>query len=145
MDKYSGPPLASPAEQQAAFSPDGRWMAYRSDESDRWEIYIQPFPGTGQKWQVSTSGGVEPTWRSDGKELYFVSGDSIMSADVRPSGTSLAIGTPHALFQTKLPRMERNRFVVSPDGRKFLVVVSADQEPNSITVMLNWRSILNTR
>lgn len=81
-----------------AFSRDGRWIAYQSTESGRYEIYVQPFPGPGGKWQVSTEGGLRPKWSRNGRELFFRSGNRMMAAPVAP-GPTFTAGTPRVLFE----------------------------------------------
>jgi serine/threonine protein kinase len=134
-------------ETNALFSPDGRWVAYNSDESGTPEIYVRPFPPAGGKWQVSTRGGVQPAWSSDGKELYYVAPDGkIMAAEVKP-GSVFAAGLPAALFDAGL-RPEgltesRSSFVVTPDGQRFLVNTNAEEAAHiPITVVVNWTSEL---
>src|SRR6185503_11871023 len=92
--------LDSPFNQhQARFSPDGRWVAYTSDESGRNEVYVQPFPDpSGGKWMVSREGGTQPRWRRDGKELYYLSFDSRLTAVEVNAGQAFQAGTPKALF-----------------------------------------------
>ena len=90
-------------EGSVAFSPDGHWVAYQSDESGRHEIYVRPFPGPGGQWQISTTGGKDPRWRPDGKELYYIAPDSrLMAAPIASSGTALQPGLPTALFQPRI-------------------------------------------
>jgi len=131
-------------EDKAHPSPDGHWLAYRSNESGETQVYIQPFPPTGGKWQVSTKGGDEPQWRADGKELFYVAGDVITAADIKTAGNGIQIGVPHALFQTKLENAtRRNRYLATADGQRFLVLVPEDQrEPPGFTVIVNWPSLL---
>ena len=82
--------LAGPYNlEQAQFSPDGRFIAYRSRESGSWEVFVQPFPANGKKWQISNAGGNEPQWRGDGKELFYYSGSALMSVDIRQNGGEL--------------------------------------------------------
>jgi hypothetical protein len=132
-------------EQNGVFSPDGKWVAYESNESGRNEIYVRPFPGPGGQWQVSTQGGSVPRWRADGPvgkyELYYLGPDQkLMAAGVTAQGTSLAPGTPEALFQTHITvNPNRQSYDVGRDGR-FLVVTdleSASTEP--IHLLQNWR------
>jgi Tol biopolymer transport system component/predicted Ser/Thr protein kinase len=128
-------------EANGVFSPDGKWVAYESDESGRDEIYVRPFPGPGGQWQVSTAGGSMPRWRADGKELYYLSPDQkLMAAGVTVQGASLAPGTPEALFQTHVTvNTNRQPYDVGRDGR-FLIateVESASTEP--IHLLLNWK------
>ena len=127
------------AESHAHFSPDGRWIAYASTESGRTEIYVQSFPPTGGKWQVSSSGGAQPHWRRDGRELFFMAPDrKLMAVSVKP-GAALEFGTPEPLFQTRVSNFTSpNRYDVSADGQRFLVNSSAGESSSAITVILNW-------
>jgi hypothetical protein len=142
------------SEGQGRLSPDGRWMAYVSDETGPYEVYVQPFPTSGAKWRISTSGGLQPRWRRDGKELLYLAGDVatgtvIMAAEVRAPASTFAAGVPKVLFTTRLsggflgsPGASggaRQRFAVSPDGQRFLILSAvAGTDPNPITVVLNW-------
>jgi Tol biopolymer transport system component len=138
--------LATPfSEDQAHLSPDGHWLAYRSNESGTIQIYIQPFPATGGKWQVSTTVGTEPQWRADGKELYYIAGQSLMAVEIEPAGDSPKIGVPHKLFDTRVtPGSTRNRFVATSDGQRFLVLAPKDEAaaPPAFTVLMNWQGLL---
>ncbi len=134
-------------ETHAQFSPDGRWVAYASDESGRAEVYVQSFPASGGKWQVSTSGGDQPHWRRDGKELFYLAPDKRLMAGPVAAGASFEAGAPVALFPTRVPRADltgdRNHFAVTPDGQRFLVnnlLEEGNTQP--ITLVLNWASAL---
>ncbi|HEV8588252.1 MAG TPA: protein kinase [Pyrinomonadaceae bacterium] len=121
-------------------SPDGRWIAYASSESGRTEIYIQSFPPAGGKWQVSTTGGAQPRWRRDGKELYFMTPErTLMAVDVK-LGATFEMGTPKPLFQTSVSSFESpNRYDVSADGQRFLVNSSINETSRTpIVVIVNW-------
>jgi serine/threonine protein kinase len=127
-------------ENQAAISPDGRWVAYRSNKSGRSEIYLATFPQLSGDWQVSVNGGEEPQWRHDGKELFFTDQDRrLMAAEVNTgSGTFESAGAPKLLFETQLILEKgRNRFVVTGDGQRFLVITPLTP-PVLINVTLNW-------
>ena len=103
-------------------------------------MYVQSFPPAGGKWQVSTDGGAQPRWRRDGKELYFMSPDrKIMAVDVK-LGTTFEMGTPKALFQTRVTNFTSpNRYDVTADGQRFLVNSSVEENSrNPIVVILNW-------
>ncbi len=100
-------------------SPDGRWLAYRSEESGRREVYVQPFPGLEGKWQVSTSGGQTPVWAQSGRELYYVSPDGKLMAVEVETGARFRAGTPRALFQGPY---ETSSYDVAPDGTRFLMI-----------------------
>jgi len=124
------------------FSPDGRWIAYSSDESGRREVYIQPFPATGAKWQISVDGGLLPKWRADGKEIFYVTGDNgkMMSAAVEASGGTFSAAIPQALF---VARNGRGAYDVSADGQRFLMLHRLEEETSpAITVVLNWTAEL---
>jgi serine/threonine protein kinase len=128
-------------EAQARFSPDGKWVAFSSNESGRFEIYAQPFPPTGAKWQVSTGGGAQPQWRKDGKELYFLGLDRRLTAVEIRNKEVLEMDAPRPLFQTQVAALAggRNVYAASADGQRFLLVKPlADATP--ITVVLNWAS-----
>jgi len=124
-------------------SPDGRWVAYSSFESGRSEVYVQAFPESTEKWQISPKGGTEPYWRGDGKELFYVENSTIMSVSVSPVG-SLSTAIPRPLFAAPFRAgILRNRYVASPDGRRFLVNVTTEDPASSlIPVVLNWASEL---
>jgi Tol biopolymer transport system component len=130
--------------QRAQLSPDGRFLAYRSTESGSEEIYVQPFPPSGAKWQVSTSGGAEAFWREDGKQLFYVSDSKLMMVPVETRGGRFEVGVPHSLFDLQLTAdPARNRIVGVGNGRRFLVNMSvSSSEPGSMTVLLNWPALL---
>src|SRR5262249_29206426 len=130
-------------EQSGQFSPNGRWVAYETNESGRFEIVVQSFPVETGKWHVSTAGGIQPRWRPDGKELYFVSPDGkLMAASVTTSGATFTVGTPVALFPVMLPPglgANRHQYAVSRDGR-FLINEPVDKSTTTpITLILNWK------
>ena len=137
-------PLLKEAFNQmgARLSPDGHWLAYESDESGEFEIFVRSFPASSDRWQVSAGGGAQPRWRRDGKELFYVSPDrKIMSLEVRP-GSPLETGKPHGLFQTRiLPQVEaRNHYDVTADGQRFIVNSRRPEDAFlPITVVVNWR------
>jgi Tol biopolymer transport system component/predicted Ser/Thr protein kinase len=137
-DKY----LATSAEEMHGnFSPDGHLVAYTSNESGKFEVYVQTFPQlTDVKKQVSTGGGYEPRWRADGREIYYLSEDRKLMAV--PVGPGPSFGVPQALFQTRVPpgvTANRGHYVPSRDGQRFLVnTESGDASPSPITVVLNW-------
>jgi Tol biopolymer transport system component len=136
-------------ESVPRFSPDGRWLAYTSNESSRYEIYVQPYPGPGGKWQVSTEGGTEPTWNHNGRELFYRSGDKMMAVEVTTQ-PGFAAGKPRMLFQGPYERSPATspNYDVSPDGQRFLMLKSADtgeSAPTQINVVLNWFEELKRR
>jgi serine/threonine protein kinase len=123
------------------FSPNGRWIAYTSDESGKDEVYAETFPERRDKWPISKGGGSEPMWRRDGKELFYLAGDNIMAVDVKTSGDQFQPGIPRAVIVGAgvFGDTQRNRYVVTADGQRFLIVSSAEQGPPSpITVVMNW-------
>jgi len=129
------------------FSPDGKWVAYSSNESGRWEIYVTSFPEAHGKWQVSNTGGDQPRWRGDGRELFYLSSDSkIMSVPVK-TGSNFDAGTPTALFQANPREMiatsELFSYDVSNDGQKFLINTQLKTEMTPMSVVLNWSAKLN--
>jgi Tol biopolymer transport system component len=136
-------------ETQGQFSPDGRWIAYVSNESGLNEVYVAPFDDTGGvpagKWQVSTNGGGAPRWRPDGKEIFFLTSDSmLMAAEVSARGSALEVGAVKPLFSIRPPATPRSNYQVSTDGRRFLVNMGPVQTaaPTPITVVLNWTADL---
>ncbi len=130
--------------RNAQFSPDGKWVAYSSNETGNWEVYVSPFPSGTSKWQVSRGGG-EPRWRRDGKELFYLSAEGKMMAVPLRLGSSFEAGSPVVLFQTHLrqPISAQDVFSydVTGDGQKFLINTKVD-EPNAapLSIILNWAS-----
>jgi Tol biopolymer transport system component len=130
---------------QGRFSPDGRFVAYTSNESGRNEVYVQPFPeASGGKWMVSKGGGSQPRWRRDGKELFYVSADSRLTAVEVSLNPAFQHGSPKALFHAPLRAATGNVtcYDVTADGKKFLVSKAQDEvtpaQASPITVVLNW-------
>jgi Tol biopolymer transport system component len=141
--------LKAPAVlRNAQFSPEGKWVAYASNETGKWEIYVTSFPDARGKWQISAGGGEQPRWRNDGKELFFLSLDGKMMAAPVTTGANFDAGTPVTLFQStpRQPVLVYDLFVydVSRDGQRFLIntqVKQADSAPMS--VILNWPAKLD--
>jgi Tol biopolymer transport system component len=133
-------------ERVPRLSRDGRWIAYTSDESGAWEVYVQTFPPAGGKWQISTNGGYNPDWRGDGKELFYVSADKKMTAvEVKGDGTTFQRGVPKPLFDLRIPNFFdiRARFAVTADGQKFLINnFVGENSAAPIAVVLNWTADL---
>jgi eukaryotic-like serine/threonine-protein kinase len=140
----NSPFLKAPSTiKNGQFSPDGKWVAYASNESGKWEVYVTSFPEAKGKWQVSNGGGEQPRWRGDGKELFFLSADGKMLAAPVKLGTNFDTGTPAVLFQANAREMvatsEQIMYDVSADGQRFLIntqVKNAEARPMS--VVLNW-------
>src|SRR5688572_21430293 len=141
-DRKPFPVLQTPfAESDPRFSPDGRWLAYASDETGRREVYVQSFPTGGGKWQISTAGGSDPRWRADGRELFYRSNRLLMAVPVS-AGESFEAGTPVVLFDTK-----SGAHVFAPDasGERFLVLAPTGKEAPPMTVLLDWTARLEKK
>ncbi len=142
--------LRTPFNESAPrFSPDGRWLAYISDESGRYEVYVQPYPGPAGKWLVSTEGGTEPVWNPNGRELFFRSGDKMMAVEITTQ-PAFSAGKPKVLFEGKyLPTPATfPNYDATADGIRFLMVKASEQEaaaPTQINVVLNWFEELKRR
>jgi serine/threonine-protein kinase len=120
-------------ELAPVFAPDGKWIAYASDESGRFEIYVRPFPGPGGKWQVSTDGGTEPVWARSGKEIFYRSERRMMAVPVQ-AGPTFAPGTAQRLFEGDYEFSHRNHpnYDVSPDGQRFLMLKNESAASTSV-------------
>jgi eukaryotic-like serine/threonine-protein kinase len=138
--------IATPADERSGkLSPDGRWIAYVSNESGRPEVYVQPFPATGTKWQVSTGGGLQPNWQRDGRRLYYLAHDRyLMAVQLDPDGTDFRTGG-RTLFRTRVVGGERVShgalYAVSRDPERILVSTSTGRVV-PVTVALNWDAAL---
>jgi eukaryotic-like serine/threonine-protein kinase len=131
-------------DRNGQFSPDGRWVAYVSDESGRLEIYAVPFPGPGGKWQVSTGGGSGPHWSADGTELFYVTGDrDLMTVEVK-SGSEFQASSPKPLFSLS-SLTPVTVFEVSRDGRRFLQGIPREATGSPVTLVLNWTAELGKK
>src|SRR5262249_48801019 len=132
-DKKPFPFLKTPFdERNGQFSPDGKWIAYQSNESGRFEIYVQPFPGPGGKLQVSNNGGAQPRWNKNGKEIFYVSLDSkMMVASVKSSSDGqLLTAIPAVLFPARIAAaaaFNKQQYAVSADGQRFLINLAAGE------------------
>ena len=127
------------------FSPDGHWVAYASNESGRQEVYVQPFPGPGGKWMISTSGGAFPRWSRSGHELFYLNGYKVMSVTVETKPTFKA-GTPQLLFENS-SYGSLGDYDVAPDGKHFVMITQEDVNatPNELNVVVNWTEELKRR
>jgi hypothetical protein len=130
-------------EAQGRFSPNGRWVAYASDESGRFEVYVRPFPAASGQTQISIAGGMEPEWRRDGKELFYISADRKLTAvPVTTDGATFSAGAPHALFDVEVAEANPpypTDYAVTADGQRFLVNTVVDQPTRpALTLILNW-------
>ena len=134
-------------ESAPAFSPDGKWIAYVSDESGRSEVYVQAFPGPGSKWPISTNGGTEPAWSSDGRALYYRRGDAMISVPITLA-PDFTYGKPQTLFESRYETIDgaRNYDVVGGEKLSFVAVRSEGMiEARHFNVVLNWFSELRSR
>ena len=127
------------------FSPDGKWVAYASNETGKWEVYVTSFPDANAKWQVSSAGGDEPRWRGDGKELFYLSSEAKVMAVPVKGGASFDAGTAEELFQAnpreRVATSEQMTYDVSADGQKFLINTRMkNEEARPMTVVLNWQN-----
>ena len=132
--------------EQVQLSPDSRWIAYNTAESGRSEAYVSPVPATGRRWQISNEGGVQPLWRADGREIYYLGLDAALYAvEVRVEGQEFKTGRPQMLFRTPLSVISAvvEQYRVSPDGGRFLLcepLTSPQREP--LRMLLNWSAKL---
>ncbi|MGH9669755.1 MAG: TolB family protein [Terriglobales bacterium] len=129
------------------FSPDGHWVAYASNETGRWEVYVASFPEPRGKWQVSSGGGQQPRWRGDGKELFYLSPEGKMMAVQVQTGNTFDAGTPIALFQARphkqIAALDLFTYDVSRDGQRFLINTQVEHpEASPMSVILNWTAEL---
>jgi len=137
-------------EAEGKFSPDGKWVAYISDEAGTPEIFVRSFPASGGKWQISRGGGAQPSWRRDGRELFFISLDRKMMSVPISAGQFFEPGIPQALFAAPVPNLgissDRNHYVVTGDGQRFLIRrVLENRGPSIITAVLDWTAGLNVK
>ena len=138
-------------EWQGQFSPDVHWMAYSSDESGRYEVYVRPFPSGLGKWQISTAGGQQPRWQRDGKELFYLTPDrKLMVVKVKAVAgpkVTFEAEAPESLFEAHVPSFSasvpspRYQYAVTGDGKRFLVqTMVGESDEATITVVHNWLS-----
>jgi hypothetical protein len=135
------------AETQGQFSPDGKWIAYSSNESNRFEVYVAPLSGSGGRTRVSPAGGSWPRWRRDGNEIVYLAPDNTLtSANVRSEGSDLVVGSVRPLFTVRLRplvRLDAFPYDISPDGQRFLVNSFVEETASTaITLMVNWTAAL---
>jgi eukaryotic-like serine/threonine-protein kinase len=141
-DKKAYPLFADSHSQQqwgAVFSPDGKWLAYESNESGAWELYIVPFPNARMKIQISKNGAILPHWSRDGRQLFYLGKDHVITvASLRFAAGGVEVTDTRNLFKLEIPDFE-----VSADGKRFLVYKAVDnQEPSSLTLITNWTNAL---
>lgn len=133
-------------EFMPAFSPDGLWLAYASNESGRVEVYVQAYPGPGGKWQLSSDGGTDPRWANSGRELFYRNGDRVMAVGVETT-PSFRVSEPRVFFDGREQRFTfEGGWDVSPDGQRLLLMKTEDQtERRELNVVLNWFEELKRR
>jgi Tol biopolymer transport system component len=149
-------------QDQAQVSPDGNWVAYTSNEAVRNEVFVQSFPSPGIRYPVSTGGGMQPRWRGDGKELFYMAPAGqvgigigrVMAVSVQRTATALRLGDPTALFDSYVSVAEHQgasfNYAVTADGQRFLVarqrvLTNSNPAATPLTVVLNWTSALPQR
>ena len=130
-------------EAGPVFAPDGRWIAYYSDESGAFEVFVRPFPGPGGKWQISEGGGTDPRWSGDGSELFYRHGDSMMVVSIAAGGDTLQVGTPEKLFEGRFvtPPGVNQSYDVAADGQRFVMLRPGDQAETrhtQVNLVFNW-------
>jgi len=131
-------------EQNGQFSPDGNWIALESNESGRSEVYVRPFPRRGEQLQISHAGGAQARWREDGRELFYIALDGqLMAVPIEiTSDRALQAGTPSSLFPTRvggaIRSNQRQTYIVSEDGQRFLMNTLSVEAPPPLAVILNW-------
>ena len=146
----SVPLVATPAvELFPALSPDGRWLAYASNESGTFEVYVRPFPETASaKWQVSTAGGNEPAWSSTGRELFYINAKGDMVSAEIPAGGTFSVGRQRILFSTAqlVGGGPVPSYSLSPDNKRFLVLREGEAgQPGELVVAENWQQQLKAQ
>jgi Tol biopolymer transport system component len=139
------PILAGPAvEVQPALSPDGRWLAYASNETLGFEVYVEAFPNLGRKQPISTDGGAEPIWSKDGRELFYRNGNKMMAVTIAEKGDTLEPGRPTLLFEARFAVSDVSGgdawYDVSHDGTRFLMLKTDDAANGALTIVVveNW-------
>jgi hypothetical protein len=141
-DRKPFPFIATAAAEVAGrFSPNGRWIAYITNQSGRSEVDVSPFPPPGKTIRVSTRGGTNPKWRADGNELFYLTPtNEMMSVDVDPSGAEFVVGSERRLFEAPFARLGQSWYDVAPDGQRFLVNLLGDRQPGPLplTLVVNW-------
>ncbi|HET7698425.1 MAG TPA: protein kinase [Vicinamibacterales bacterium] len=143
--RRESPLLASDFNESAArVSPDGRWIAYITDESNLPEVYVRSFPDLALKVRISTNGGNQPQWRGDGKELFYIAPDNtVYSVPITAAGSRVVPGTPEPLFTANVDQNKsiRNQFAVTRDGQRFLLLSLVDRDASPFVAVLGWRSL----
>jgi Tol biopolymer transport system component/predicted Ser/Thr protein kinase len=148
LDSHTPYALLSAARNQnfPRFSPSGRWVSYQTDDSGRNKVYVMPFPDSGDKWEISPDGGIQPIWREDGRELFFQAPDNtIMAVDVREGPKRIEFGTPRPLFQAAITFFVTDQpswtWDVTPDGQRFSIIL-VREDPAPVTLVTSWQADL---
>jgi len=118
------------------FSPDGKWIAYSSDESGRFEVYVQPFPGPGRRWTVSSNGGRHPVWSPVGRELFYLEEGGLIVVHVQTT-PELRLGSRRQLFESASFNSPIKQYDVAPDGERFVTIRTVESR-QTMTIVLNW-------
>ncbi len=133
-------------EFQGTFSPDGRWIAYTSNQSGDYEVYVQPFPSSGKKWRISGTGGAQPRWGRDGRELFYLSLDrNVIAVEVKENEGEFEAGATQILFKAPIssPYFPFGMdYDVSADGQRFLVSASIEEAKPPINIIFNWTQLI---
>ncbi len=125
-------------QRHAVWSPDGRWVAYSSEESGSWEIYAEPYPGPGPKTMISNQGGIQPVWSRDGKELYYLNGGKVLAAAVETEPQLRVVGSRELFEGRYVSCLSCQTYDVGPDGRFLMIQDPQEPAPAGINVVLNW-------
>ena len=152
----TSPFIETPAnELHGRFSANGRWVAYSSDESGRWEVYARRADGSGERVLISTNGGFEPRWRRDGREIFYVTADRRIMAVTVTAGSSLRASPPQMIVAAQIEPLPttltvssgyRRMYTVTGDGQRFLVnVLAHEQNTQTMTAILNWPALVAPR
>jgi Tol biopolymer transport system component len=137
--------LLGQSASQPALSHDGNWLTYVSTETGQAEVYLRRFPGGQRQWRVSTAGGTEPRWRSDGRELFYRRGREVIAVSIHTQGTEVAVGKPTVLFESAYVTLPGFRmWDVAPSGQAFIMVEGQEFHESFITVR-NWLSEVSSR
>ena len=140
-DRTPRPVVQTAAEERnGAFSPDGKWFAYESDETGPLAVFVRPFPGPGRAWRVSTGNGTLPFWRADSKAIYYQSSGQLMAVAFDAAGSTPTLGTPTTVFPLRSGTSGVMLLRAPTDGQRFLSgILAADALPRSpLTVIVNW-------
>jgi Tol biopolymer transport system component len=136
------PVVRTPAtEWGAKLSPDGRWIAYVSNQSGQWEVFLEPFPGPGTRRPVSVAGGTEVVWARSGQELFYRNGALMMAVPIRSTGDNISVGSARRLWDGPYEHGSPggHNYDVTPDGSRFLMIRAADADASGrVLVTLNW-------